>query len=61
MNNSGILHEFLNERFDNTSISFHIGFAKLGTKEVVLMSVVAPETNLPLEILALIASLSDKP
>ncbi|MCD7463007.1 hypothetical protein HAX54_049783 [Datura stramonium] len=58
---SGIRHEFLNVRFDSTAISVHIGFAKAGTIAVgFTASVVAPGTNFPLEMLALIASFSDK-
>lgn len=62
-NSSGILRELVNDRFDKTINSIHIGFAKVGTSELGLMSLLAPapETNLPLDILAPMASFSDKP
>ena len=59
---SGILWELRIDLLDKTAISIQNGFAKVGTIDVGDAEfVVGPETNLPLEMLALMASLSDSP
>ncbi|KAF1860661.1 hypothetical protein Lal_00000074 [Lupinus albus] len=59
-NNSGILLEFKNERFESVPISIQNGFANAGTiDDGFVLALVAPETSFPLEILALIASFND--
>lgn len=62
-NSSGILREFVKDRFDKTAISIHIGLANVGTIAVGLVPLwaPAPETNLPLDMLALIASFRVNP
>ncbi|GKV19011.1 hypothetical protein SLEP1_g29311 [Rubroshorea leprosula] len=59
LNSSGILLEFVIDLLAMTIISFQNGFANVGTEEVKLESVVAPETNFPRETLALMAALSE--
>lgn len=46
---------------ESTAISTQKELAKVGTKDVELASLVAPDTNFPFEMLALIASFIDKP
>lgn len=60
-NNSGILLELITDRLAITIISVQNGLAKVGTEDVKLESFVAvPETSFPREMLALIASLSER-
>jgi hypothetical protein len=56
---SGIRLEFVTERLEMTNISVQMGLANVGTEEARLVSFGAPETSFPLEMLALIASLSE--
>lgn len=56
---SGIRLEFVRERLEMTAISIQHGLANVGTEEERLGSFGAPETSLPLEMLALIASLRE--
>ena len=56
---SGILLEFVKDRLATTIISIQNGFAKVGTEDARVELLGAPETNFPLEMLALIASLSE--
>ncbi|KAM1226278.1 hypothetical protein ACFX2J_005641 [Malus domestica] len=54
---SGNLLAFFIERLASTAISTQIGFANVGTIELGLgLLLVAPDTNFPREMLALIAS-----
>ena len=59
-NNSGILLEFVTDLLAITIISIQNGLAKVGIEDVKLESFVAPETSFPREMLALIASLSER-
>ncbi|POO02454.1 hypothetical protein TorRG33x02_014380 [Trema orientale] len=58
---SGILREFVIDRLDITTISIQEGLANVGNEEDdrLLVSFGAPETSLPLEMLALMASLRE--
>jgi len=59
---SGILREFVRDRFPITAISIQNGFAKAGTETAaveLLPLLLAPDTSFPLEMLALMASFRD--
>ena len=56
---SGILREFVSDRFDITAISIHNGLANVGNEDDRFESFGAPETSFPLEMLALMASLRE--
>lgn len=57
---SGILREFVSDRLEITAISVQTGLANVGKEEDDgFESFGAPETSLPLEMLALMASLRE--